>query len=213
MPALAQRERRALADLMTSVGPTAPTLCEGWDTRDLAAHLVARDRRFDSLPGLMVPALSSYTERVRVTTRDHHDYERLVELVGSGPLLPVRVPALDGLVNGLEYLVHHEDVVRAQPDWKPIIDAERDRDAWGRLRPMAKMITRPVEVGLVLASPGHESITARGPNPKTGEVSGTITGPVVDVILWAFGRTGVADVEFSGDYEAVTQLRATHLGA
>jgi uncharacterized protein (TIGR03085 family) len=213
MPGLAQRERRALADLLASVGPDAPTLCEGWTTRDLAAHLVARDRRLDSLPGLMVPVLSGYTERVRVSTRDHRDYERLVELVRSGPLPPVRVPAVDGMVNGLEYLVHHEDVVRAQPDWKPIVDAERDDEAWGRLRTMAKLIGRPVGVGLVLASPDRESITAKAADGGGDRVSGTVTGPVVDVVLWAFGRTRVADVEFSGDYQAVTELRATHLGS
>jgi uncharacterized protein (TIGR03085 family) len=213
MPGLAQRERRALADRLIAVGPTAPTLCEGWDTRDLAAHLVARDRRVDSLPGLMVPMLSGYTERVRVTTRDHRDYKRLVDLVRNGPLPPVRLPALDERVNGLEYLVHHEDVIRAQPDWKPLVDARRDDDAWARLRPMAKFIGRPVGVGLVLESRGHDPITAKGPSARTGDVSGTIRGPVVDVVLWAFGRTSVADVEFSGDYQAVTELRATHLGS
>ena len=36
---MAQRERQQLADLMASVGPDAPTLCEGWTVRDLAAHL------------------------------------------------------------------------------------------------------------------------------------------------------------------------------
>ncbi len=35
-------ERAALADLMAELGPDAPTLCEGWTTRDLAAHLVVR---------------------------------------------------------------------------------------------------------------------------------------------------------------------------
>ncbi|MGD0448569.1 MAG: maleylpyruvate isomerase family mycothiol-dependent enzyme [Candidatus Dormibacteria bacterium] len=44
------QERRELCDLLIQVGPDAPTLCEGWTTSDLAAHLVLRER-FPSLAG------------------------------------------------------------------------------------------------------------------------------------------------------------------
>jgi uncharacterized protein (TIGR03085 family) len=56
MPSLARPERAALLDLLTGVGPDAPTLCEGWTTHDLAAHLVVRERRPHAVPGLVVPA-------------------------------------------------------------------------------------------------------------------------------------------------------------
>src|SRR5882762_622635 len=36
-------ERRELCDLFLELGPDAPTLCEGWTTLDLAAHLVLRE--------------------------------------------------------------------------------------------------------------------------------------------------------------------------
>ena len=36
----AQDERAALAALLDETGPDGPTLCEGWQTRDMAAHLV-----------------------------------------------------------------------------------------------------------------------------------------------------------------------------
>ncbi|WP_346995752.1 maleylpyruvate isomerase N-terminal domain-containing protein, partial [Dietzia sp. SLG310A2-38A2] len=42
---LAQRERSALVETMRAAGPEAPTLCAGWTTRDLAAHLVVREAR------------------------------------------------------------------------------------------------------------------------------------------------------------------------
>ena len=212
MAALARRERDDLCDLMLAVGPDADTLCEGWTTRDLAAHLVVRDRRPDTLPGLMMPALAGHTEKVRLAARDHHDYPRLVHLVRSGPMYPVRLASLDAFVNGLEFLVHHEDVLRAQPDWTAIVDTQRDLQAWKRLGAMAKMLGRPAEVGLVLASPGHDPVTARRPDPDPGGPTGTVTGPVADVILWAFGRTGAVDVELSGDDEAVEVLRHTNLG-
>ena len=37
------RERLELCDLLLELGPDAPTLCEGWTTADLAAHLVLRE--------------------------------------------------------------------------------------------------------------------------------------------------------------------------
>ncbi len=53
---VARAERAALADLMLEVGPDSPTLCGDWTTRDLAAHLVLRERRPEAA-GLVVPAL------------------------------------------------------------------------------------------------------------------------------------------------------------
>ena len=47
----ASRERAALVTTMRAVGPDAPTLCGDWTTRDLAAHLVLRERRPDAAPG------------------------------------------------------------------------------------------------------------------------------------------------------------------
>lgn len=48
----ARRERRALVATFREVGPQAPTLCEGWNTTDLAAHLVVRERRLDATAGI-----------------------------------------------------------------------------------------------------------------------------------------------------------------
>ncbi|WP_461013210.1 maleylpyruvate isomerase N-terminal domain-containing protein, partial [Trueperella pyogenes] len=45
-------ERRRLADLLLAKGPDAPTLCEGWFTRDLAAHLWIREHRLDAAVGM-----------------------------------------------------------------------------------------------------------------------------------------------------------------
>ncbi len=51
MSTFAKRERLLLADLLETAGPDAPTLCEGWRTRDLAAHVVVRERRPDAAGG------------------------------------------------------------------------------------------------------------------------------------------------------------------
>ena len=48
MPRYARTEREALAYLMLELGPDAPTVNEGWTTRDLAAHQLVRERRPDA---------------------------------------------------------------------------------------------------------------------------------------------------------------------
>ena len=57
MTDVAAAERAALLDLLERLGPDAPTLCEGWATHDLAAHLVVRERRPVAGPGYVFPAL------------------------------------------------------------------------------------------------------------------------------------------------------------
>ena len=49
-----ERERLQLCDLLQELAPDAPTLCAGWTTSDMAAHLVLREhfRRWGDEPGL-----------------------------------------------------------------------------------------------------------------------------------------------------------------
>lgn len=70
----AQRERAALVESLREHGPDAPTLCEGWTARDLAAHLVVRERRLDAAPGILVPQLAGYTERVQARVTASTDW-------------------------------------------------------------------------------------------------------------------------------------------
>ena len=65
-----QAERAALCDLFLRVGPDAPTLCEGWATDDLATHLVIRERKPLSGPGLVMGgAAARMTERILARTK------------------------------------------------------------------------------------------------------------------------------------------------
>src|SRR5690242_20953074 len=99
----AQRERAALVESMRAVGPDAPTLCGDWTTRDLAAHLVVRERRPDATPGVAVKALSGWTESVQESYAER-PYADLVELVRTGPgrLSPFALPGADKLFNTSE---------------------------------------------------------------------------------------------------------------
>ena len=48
-------ERAQLSDLLDELGPGAPTLLAPWTARDIAAHLVLRERDYLGGPGLSCP--------------------------------------------------------------------------------------------------------------------------------------------------------------
>lgn len=190
---MAQRERQQLADLMASVGPDAPTLCEGWTVRDLAAHLVTRERRPDAMPGIMVPALAGHTERVQ-SGYAGQDFDALLGQLRSGP--PVYSPfwAIDSQVNLGEMFIHHEDVRRAQEGWAPRELPGSAQDAFWR---MAKLIGKrsyrrsPVTVALIRPS-GDTSTPVHRDGPMV-----TLRGEPAELLMHAFGRDA-GRVEFEG---------------
>lgn len=201
--AVSTDERAALCDLFTELGPDEPTLCEGWRTRDLAAHLVVRERRPDAAGGILLAPLAGYTKRVQ-DGYARKPWAELVELVRTGPpaLWPTRIPFVDRLVNSVEMLVHHEDVRRAQPNWKPR-DPDRARDgaAWAGVSRAGRLTLRRSPVGLVLHRPdGQETVVKRGPNTVI------ISGEPVELLLFAFGRDAV-HVEFEGEQSAVARVK------
>lgn len=205
---VAADERRALCSLFEELGPDAPTLCEGWRTRDLAAHLVVREHRPDAAAGIMVPLLASHTESVQQRYAAE-PWERLVDRVRSGPawFWPTRLPPLDELINSAEFLVHHEDARRGQPDWEPRpADAARDAAAWRSVRAIAKLTLRNSPVGVLLRAPGHDDVAA-----KSGPDTVTLTGEPLEILLFAFGRDAVR-LDFDGEPAAVAQLKSLSRG-
>ncbi|MBP2477193.1 uncharacterized protein (TIGR03085 family) [Crossiella equi] len=193
---IARAERRDLVQLFTAVGPEAPTLCGEWTTRDLAAHLVLRERRLDAAPGIALSAFAGHTRKVQEELAAK-PWAELVDLVRTGPpwWSPYGLPGLEDLVNGAEYFIHHEDVRRAQSGWQP---RDLDQDPLWRMVGMAGRITfRKSPVGIVLARPsGERRVLRNGPSPVT------ITGEPAELLLHAFGRAEV-HVELSGDARAV----------
>ena len=116
---VAQQERAALVTTMRGVGPEQPTLCGDWTTRDLAAHLVIRERRLDAAPGILVPKFADYTERVQNQVAAENDWNVLLDQIASGPPLLSPFKLLDPFVNVAEMFIHHEDVRRAVTGWEP----------------------------------------------------------------------------------------------
>ena len=133
-------ERLALSALLEETGPDAPTLCAGWTTGDLAAHLVLRERLPDAAAGVMGGPLARYTARVQSRMRQRIPFPELVAMFRSGPprLSVMALPGMDERTNAVEYFVHHEDVRRAVPDWEPReIGRGQSRVLWHRLRTSA----------------------------------------------------------------------------
>ncbi|MFJ6831216.1 TIGR03085 family metal-binding protein [Streptomyces sp. NPDC091209] len=206
----AKRERLLLADLLEAVGPDAPTLCEGWNSRDLAAHVVVRERRPDAAGGLVVKQLAPRLERVMAEFAEK-PYEELIELVRTGPprFSPFNLKQLDEASNVVEFYVHTEDVRRAQPDWSPReLDAVFQEALWSRLERTARLMGRGAPTGVVLRRPNGQTAVLNKGTPVV-----TVTGEPSELLLFAFGRQSVADVELDGDKDAITKLHeAKQLG-
>lgn len=211
----AQDERHALCDLLAVIGPDQPTLCAGWQTADLAAHLVLRERRPDAGAGVLGGPLAAYTQRVQARIAARHSFAELIELIRTGPprLSLFGLPGADDKLNLVEYLVHHEDVLRAQPDWQPRkLDPKLADVLWERLG-LARLMLRKAPVGVELvrsADPtggahGRVRITARARTPVV-----TVTGDPIELTLWTMGRTSVADVQLDGADADVAALRSGH---
>ena len=203
------RERAALCDLFDELGPDAPTLCEGWTTADLAAHLVVRERDPRSGPGLLLGGrFADYTERLMAREKAR-GYAEVVERVRSGPPpLPWRVPGLRTMLNLQEYFVHHEDVRRANGRARRSDNAEVEDALWAMLKRGARLQLRKVRgVGVELARPDGESFTAKGGSPV-----GRMVGEPGELVLYLMGRKADADVTFEGEPDAVAALRSAGFG-
>lgn len=212
MTGFAARERQALAETLATIGPDAPTLCAGWRTDDLVAHLVLREGRPDAAAGILAKPLAGWTKRVQDRSKDRLPYPTLVERFRSGPppWSPTRVGAVDEAANVLEFFVHHEDVRRAAPDWEPRkLDQEHEDELWRRLRGGVKLMFRKVPVGVTLVrTPNQLTVVAKPATP----LMVTVSGPVGELVLFCFGRKDAARVELSGDETAVGRLQRASLG-
>ena len=178
-------------------------MCEGWLTADLAAHLVVRERRPDSGPGLVWPPLAGYTDKVRRAVRDRTPWEKLVEDVRHGP--PLLLRPFDGPMNTVEFFIHVEDVRRAQEGWEPRPISPELADAlWARVGPGG--MAKKVPATIVITSPGRTD-KERGTGPRL-----TLAGDPGELTMFGAGRQGAAKVEISGDAELAAQLRGASLG-
>ncbi len=203
---VAQRERAALVETMREVGPDAPTLCEGWKTRDLAAHLVIREYRPDAAPGILIPFFASHTEKVQDEVAQRTDWDGLLDKVASGPPVYSPLKLLDPVANVAEMFIHHEDVRRAQPGWEPRVLEQKLLGMLRRTLPlMARLTLAKVPGRVALRTPEGKTVLTAGHGPVV-----TVTGLPEELLLFAVGRQ--ARVEFDGDAAAVQAVREAPKG-
>ncbi len=184
-----EQERLQLCDLLDELGPDAPTLCAGWTTADMAAHLVLREhfRRWGD---------------ERRAAEKAKGYPQVVSRLRAGaPLVPWRVPGARTLVNGLEYFIHHEDVRRANGRGPRSDIANLEDLSWRMTGFLGRRVAHGVRpFGLELVSPDgrHRSF---GSGAKA-----TLTGPPTELVLYISGRRTAAQVNLTGPDDALAAL-------
>ena len=200
-------ERAAIVATLRTVGPDAPTLCEGWTTKDLAAHLVLRERRLDATAGISFKPLANYTAKVQDQIAQNTPWDQLLDQIASGPPVYSPFKLLDPLVNATEMFVHHEDVRRAQPDWAPrALDADTLATVSRPLPLLGRVGLAKVPARLTLQTPDGRSVLTTGKGPEV-----VITADPAELLLFAFGRNAV-HADFSGDPDAISAVKAAKRG-
>jgi uncharacterized protein (TIGR03085 family) len=207
-------ERLALCALLDKTGPDAPTLCEGWTTGDLAAHLVLREHRPDAAAGVLGGPLAGYTARVQQRIKERTPFPELVKTIRSGPplLSVMALPGVDERANAVEYFVHHEDIRRAVAGWEPRQLSSGELDMlWHRLR-LARFMLRKAPVGVERARDdiGADGTAGDGPayrfTARNATPAVTVIGSPAELTMWVMGRRSAARVRMDGTRPAVTKL-------
>lgn len=200
----ARHERTALCDLLTTLGPDQPTLCAGWTTRDLAAHLVLRERRPDAAPGIVLRQLAGYTGRVQrgLAARP---FPELVRTLREPPWV---LALIDDVVNTLEFFVHHEDVRRAQPEWQPRPQPDGlSRVLWRRVTGVARLALRRFPAAVVVEAPGYGEVRS-----GAGGEEVRVSGDPGELAIFLTGRQRAARVDLTGPADLTGRLATTRLG-
>lgn len=204
---VARRERAALVETMRATGPDAPTLCEGWDARDLAAHLVVRERRLDAAPGILIPKLAGYTARVQEQVTASTDWSELIDQVAAGPPLYSPFKLLDPLVNVAEMFIHHEDVRRAGNTWEPrVLDEDTTSSLARQVSQFARMTLSKSPAKVSLSTPQGKVLATAGKGAPV-----TVIGDPGELLLFSAGRKPTT-VTFEGDADAIAAVQASRRG-
>lgn len=197
----AEQEREQLANLLLSVGPDAPTLCEGWTTRDLANHLYIRENRPDAAGGMFVKALSNRLDSVTGEV-DRMPYEEVVRKWGSGAPKWNPMNWADRYINTAENFVHHEDVRRAQEGWTVRkLSPTAEADLWRVVSTIGRMLLKGSTATVVLMRDDGVAATPIDNTAKAAPVV-TVRGSVSELVLWLYGRDEVA-VTIEGDESGI----------
>jgi uncharacterized protein (TIGR03085 family) len=138
------------------------------------------------------------------------DFTWLIATIRSGPPPGFfrigwvrRLPSLN------EFFVHHEDVRRANGRGPRTNEPAMDEALWRDVSRAPWFLARRLRgAGLELQWAG----TAQTVRARRGEPTALIAGPPGELLLYLFGRQGVAHVEVSGPTAAVQAVRHARFG-
>lgn len=206
--------REYLAETLLAAGPGADTLCAGWRTQELAAHLYLREHNPRVGLGMVLKPWKKATEKaiakLAAASSTPESFAALVEKFRAGPpkMSLFALKTVDHSANLSEFFVHTEDVRRATDRWAPrALDADYSEALWVELLKRAAILYRSVDLGIVLVNPeGPRHVAKRAP------VSVAIIGDPGELLMHANGRTGQALVSFEGQPDAVTLLQTAEVG-
>jgi len=196
-----QIERAQLAQTLREVPPDAPTLCEGWQARHLAAHIVLREHSPVVGAGIAVPLLASRAEARIAALADQATtegtYRDLVARVADRPAPWHPSAWAPETSNLIEFFVHTEDVRRGAGPVPPRdLDPELVDALWSQLTRSGALRLRRVPVGVVLVR--NDGIRHRVRSPKGDHGTVVVRGEVGELVLYLFGRGAAAQVEIEG---------------
>jgi len=203
MISLARSERTELCDLMLDLGPDAATVPDGWKVRDLAAHLVVRERDAWAAPGIVLGGPFKTMLEAAMQRRRRQGLEDLVDTIRTGP--PRWWKYLPAGAQLSEYYIHHEDVRRANNHQPRTEDRDLDEGLARLLTAMAPRVLRTVESGVDLIWEGRV-LYRHGSEPRA-----ILDGPPGELLLYLTGRRQIAEVEIGGDETARDVLENTDL--
>jgi uncharacterized protein (TIGR03085 family) len=200
-------ERAALCDTFEKFGPDAPTLCEGWLTADLAAHLLVREHRPDALPGVIIGGpFAQHTQNLMDRAKSQ-GYDAMIAKLRTGLPFVFRVGP-GAFANVMENWIHHEDVRRANGEGPRPPDPELDAFLWRTLGLSAKMAARKVKpFGLELDAGADRHKVANAAEPRV-----VMRGAPGEIALYLAGRKTASVLELDGPDEAVRAVADAKFG-
>lgn len=191
-------ERAALAAAFSAAAPDDPTLCVGWTTSHLLAHLVQRENNlFGNVADQISrrpPGEEKHLGKLVATAQTRSGYDALIRRLADGPPGWSPMNWAGEQLNLLEFVIHHEDVRRGGTDIPPPrqLPSEENRVIFQRLPTLAKLTYRRAPVGIVLATPdGDRQVVKKGDQPVE------LLGTPIELALYVSGRQRAANVELN----------------
>jgi uncharacterized protein (TIGR03085 family) len=207
-------ERAALCSTLRQVGPAGPTLCAGWSSSDLAAHLVVSERYF-GLPMVMAyPLRRVLPMRVReramasfqqvgdkqMESLKRRGWDWLLHRVEAGPPRSYRMGWVAPF-RLIEEWIHHEDVRRANEMPLRSLSPEFNEALWQAALFVACLPELlPNRRGLEVEAPD-------GRRHRIGDATRVlVSGDPGELLLFLSGRVDAARVDVRGDESDVEEF-------